>query len=155
MEWSQFQSLTWPALIPNGFSARDITRRYDISGLAGGSEQRQHQVERMRSEWINAPVVEAFDGKKVTLTGFIVPLDDGALKFGEFLLVPFAGACIHVPPPPSNQIIYVKLSERLYVEDLDQPYRVAGIMRTLSNNTDLASSGYTLEALAVEVDPRY
>ena len=26
----------------------------------------------------------------------------------EFFLVPYVGACIQVPPPPPNQIVYVK-----------------------------------------------
>ena len=25
----------------------------------------------------------------------------------EFMLVPYIGACIHVPPPPANQLVYV------------------------------------------------
>ncbi|WP_213804269.1 DUF3299 domain-containing protein [Granulicella sp. dw_53] len=47
--------------------------------------------------------------KLVSVPGFMVPLEDDADQVTEFLLVPFAGACIHVPPPPPNQMIYVKL----------------------------------------------
>ncbi|WP_426415030.1 DUF3299 domain-containing protein [Aestuariirhabdus sp. LZHN29] len=153
VDWERFDIVEWPALIPEGFTAREITRRYDVSGLKDA--RREHQVERMRSEWVSAPVVEAFDGKNVSVTGFVVPLDDGALKFAEFLLVPFAGACVHVPPPPSNQVIYVKSARRIYIEDLDQPYRVAGVLRTQSLTRDLASSGYTIEAEIVALDTRY
>ncbi len=49
------------------------------------------------------------DRKNVAVPGFMVPLEDDADQVTEFLLVPFAGACIHVPPPPPNQMIYVKL----------------------------------------------
>lgn len=49
------------------------------------------------------------DRKTVAVPGFMVPLEDDADQVTEFLLVPFAGACIHVPPPPPNQMIYVKL----------------------------------------------
>ncbi|MGI4854281.1 MAG: DUF3299 domain-containing protein [Janthinobacterium lividum] len=49
------------------------------------------------------------NNKVVAVPGFMVPLEDDADQVTEFLLVPFAGACIHVPPPPPNQMIYVKL----------------------------------------------
>lgn len=49
------------------------------------------------------------DRKLVSVPGFMVPLEDDADQVTEFLLVPFAGACIHVPPPPPNQMIYVRL----------------------------------------------
>jgi uncharacterized protein len=49
------------------------------------------------------------NNKIVAVPGFMVPLEDDADQVTEFLLVPFAGACIHVPPPPPNQMIYVKL----------------------------------------------
>ncbi len=51
----------------------------------------------------------ALNNKQVAIPGFMVPLEDDADQVTEFLLVPFAGACIHVPPPPPNQMIYVKL----------------------------------------------
>lgn len=51
----------------------------------------------------------SLDRKTVLVPGFMVPLEDDADQVTEFLLVPFAGACIHVPPPPPNQMIYVKL----------------------------------------------
>ncbi len=49
------------------------------------------------------------NNKVVSVPGFMVPLEDDADQVTEFLLVPFAGACIHVPPPPPNQMIYIKL----------------------------------------------
>lgn len=49
--------------------------------------------------------LEKVDGKTVKVPGFMVPLEDGADGVTEFLLVPYFGACIHVPPPPPNQIV--------------------------------------------------
>ena len=51
----------------------------------------------------------ALNNKLVSVPGFMVPLEDDADEVTEFLLVPFSGACIHVPPPPPNQIVYVKM----------------------------------------------
>ncbi|WP_260704116.1 DUF3299 domain-containing protein [Edaphobacter flagellatus] len=80
----------------------------------------------------------ALDNKLVSVPGFMVPLEDDADQVTEFILVPFAGACIHVPPPPPNQMIYVKLQHnkktkmsftepisvtgRLHVTTVDSPY---------------------------------
>lgn len=80
----------------------------------------------------------ALNNKLVSVPGFMVPLEDDADQVTEFILVPFAGACIHVPPPPPNQMIYVKLqgnrkakmsftepiivTGRLHVTTVDSPY---------------------------------
>jgi hypothetical protein len=80
----------------------------------------------------------ALDKKNVAVPGFMVPLEDDADEVTEFLLVPFAGACIHVPPPPPNQMIYIKLKNhgkakmsftepivvtgQLHVSTVDSPY---------------------------------
>jgi hypothetical protein len=56
----------------------------------------------------SSPVWQLQD-KRVSIPGFMVPLEDDAQEVTEFLLVPYAGACIHVPPPPPNQMVYVKL----------------------------------------------
>ena len=47
------------------------------------------------------------DGRMVRLPGYVLPLRNVGSNVQEFLLVPFVGACIHVPPPPPNQIIFV------------------------------------------------
>ena len=66
-------------------------------------------------------VVTELDGKRVRIGGYVVPLDFEATTVKEFLLVPFVGACIHVPPPPANQIIYVKA---------EKGFEVAGHVRS-------------------------
>lgn len=53
--------------------------------------------------------VKALEGKEVRVPGYIVPLDDDSRGLTEFLLVPYAGACVHTPPPPPNQMVYVKM----------------------------------------------
>ncbi len=51
--------------------------------------------------------LQQLDGKQVKIPGFMVPLEDNERKVTEFLLVPSPQACIHVPPPPPNQMVYV------------------------------------------------
>lgn len=55
--------------------------------------------------------LKELEGKRVKIPGFMVPLDDNQLKVTEFLLVPTPQACIHVPPPPPNQMVYVKMAK--------------------------------------------
>ncbi len=45
---------------------------------------------------------------RVRIGGFVVPLTDAFQDIREFLLVPDSMSCIHVPPPPSNQMLLVR-----------------------------------------------
>ncbi|MGA9766370.1 MAG: DUF3299 domain-containing protein [Rhodomicrobium sp.] len=96
------------------------------------------------------PVVKEFDGKRVHIGGYVVPLDFEATNVKEFLLVPFVGACIHVPPPPPNQIIYVKAAKGFDVEGSFDPVWVTGTLKVASQYTGLAETGYTIDADKVE-----
>src|ERR671920_2335169 len=93
----------------------------------------------------------SLDGTDVKLPGYIVPLDLGAEGVTSFLLVPFVGACIHVPPPPPNQIIYVKAAEGFEVSGQFDPVYVTGTLKTARQFTGLAATGYTMEAEQVEL----
>jgi hypothetical protein len=53
--------------------------------------------------------LEALNGREVKIPGFMVPLEDSQKAVTEFLLVPSPQACIHVPAPPPNQMVYVKM----------------------------------------------
>jgi hypothetical protein len=101
-----------------------------------------------------APVVEALGGKRVHIGGYIVPLDFDATRVTDFLLVPFVGACIHVPPPPANQIIYVKVAQGFDVQGTFDPVWVTGTLNVTPTYTGLAEAGYTLDAEKVESRPR-
>lgn len=55
--------------------------------------------------------LKILNSKKVKMPGFMVPLEDEQKKVTEFLLVPTPQACIHVPAPPPNQMVYVKMKK--------------------------------------------
>jgi uncharacterized protein len=95
-------------------------------------------------------VVESLNGKRVQIGGYIVPLDFDATTVKEFLLVPFVGACIHVPPPPANQIIYVKSDQGIPVGKVFDPIYVTGTMAVSFTSTGLADAGYTITAEQIE-----
>ena len=69
-------------------------------------------------------------GKSIKIPGFAVPLegDDGFEYINEFLLVPYFGACIHVPPPPPNQVIHVILDEPVHFEVISFAIWITGIL---------------------------
>jgi hypothetical protein len=97
-----------------------------------------------------APVVAELDGKRVRIGGYVVSLDFDATKVREFLLVPFVGACIHVPPPPANQIVYVKSEAGFEVSGMFDPVWVTGTLKATTAHTGLAEAGYSLVAEKVE-----
>lgn len=92
-----------------------------------------------------------FDGETVRISGFVVPL--AMSKKGivtEFFLVPYFGACIHVPPPPPNQIVYVKMKKGFHFASIYQPQRVTGALHVESKAVQMASAAYTLAGTQVE-----
>jgi hypothetical protein len=105
-----------------------------------------------RQDMPNAPVVKALDGQQIRLPGYIVPLEvseEG--RTTDFLLVPYFGACIHVPPPPSNQIVHVKSEVGVKLDELYQPYWVEGPMQVKPSTSELADAGYQMEAQKIYV----
>lgn len=96
--------------------------------------------------------VPAFDGRKILLGGYPVPLETNQHgHFVEFFLVPYPGACIHVPPPPPNQIILVRYPKGVDLADIYAPLWVEGTVRIEASSNALADSAYTIEAQSVEL----
>ncbi|WP_113907883.1 DUF3299 domain-containing protein [Aliidiomarina celeris] len=99
---------------------------------------------------LDAPVVEALDGQSIKIPGYIVPLEGDDRRVTEFLLVPYFGACIHVPPPPPNQIIHVEFPEGVpYAVTYDAVW-ITGTIKVEHRDSDLALVGYQLTADSVE-----
>jgi hypothetical protein len=89
----------------------------------------------------------ALDGQNIRLPGYIVPLEvNEEGRTTDFLLVPYFGACIHVPPPPSNQIVHVKSELGVKLDELYQPYWVEGPLQVKASSSELADAGYQMEA---------
>ncbi len=89
--------------------------------------------------------------QNVRLPGFVVPLEGDAKKITAFLLVPYFGACIHVPPPPTNQVVYVSYPKGAPVDDLWDAIWVKGKMRTVSSSHEMATASYAMDAVEVSV----
>ena len=93
--------------------------------------------------------VKAFNNKKVTVSGYMVPLEDKQQKVTEFLLVPSPMSCIHVPAPPPNQVVYVIAGEEKNVSVTLGAIQVSGTFFVASNTTPNVTTLYTMEADSV------
>ncbi|MDX1597284.1 MAG: DUF3299 domain-containing protein [Marinobacter sp.] len=102
-------------------------------------------------EIMTGRVVPDMDGVSGKIPGFVVPLKTTEdMRILEFFLVPYYGACIHVPPPPPNQIIHVKYKEGFTLEALYDPVWVEGTLVIESTENDIATSSYSVVAEKVE-----
>lgn len=145
--------IKWKDLVPKTaqpVEAPDISSPHVNPGAAPAQDAKFMQQKIDQPGAGSAPnVISELDGKRVRIGGFIVPLDFTATNVKEFLLVPYVGACIHVPPPPANQIVYVKINSGFDVSATFDAVSVTGIMRASSTATNLAEAGYAIEAEAV------
>lgn len=92
-----------------------------------------------------------FDQKNVTLPGFIVPLEfDDKGIITAFFLVPYFGACIHMPPPPPNQIIYATFDKGFQLDSLFMEFNVSGKLKVSITQIETATSAYQLEVEKIE-----
>jgi len=94
---------------------------------------------------------EALDGAYIRMPGYIIPLELGANGVTTFILVPYVGACIHVPPPPPNQLVFVTTKNPWPSNQFWDAVWVTGQMRTQLQSTDVAEIGYALTADKIEI----
>lgn len=131
--------LDWIDLIPE--SERNM---FDKQGMPAidhsGDVMQQSKLGSVRQE---------LNGSTVKVPGFVIPLEGDENMVTEFLLVPYFGACIHVPPPPPNQIIYVKFPKGAPVQELWDVIYVIGTLKTETISHELAETGYVIEGTAI------
>ncbi|MET3458643.1 MULTISPECIES: DUF3299 domain-containing protein [Pseudomonas] len=144
LAWSEMIPPDAPPEVPNMTPLHDLSKMSDALAAESAPAAKQ--------DLPNAPVVKELDGQKIRLPGYIVPLEvseEG--RTTDFLLVPYFGACIHVPPPPSNQIVHVKSEVGVKLDELYQPYWVEGPMQVKPSTSELADAGYQMEAEKIYV----
>ena len=122
-------------------------------GQKGGLKQQNDLPAVMYS----TRTVAALDGKEIHIGGYPVPLESDAKgRSTLFFLVPYPGACIHVPPPPPNQIVLVRYPKGIALDDIYAPIWVDGKLKVEQVSNDLADAAYAMDAgqvrLVVEED---
>ena len=90
------------------------------------------------------------NGQQIKIAGFVIPLESDEQTITELLLVPYFGACYHVPPPPENQIIYVKFAEGIAIKELWDVVYVIGELQAQDSSHDMADVGYSLRGTGIE-----
>jgi hypothetical protein len=113
-------------------TARLEAQAVDINGLLA----KRTEIAERRNRSKNAAATE-LNGALISLSGFVLPLEYKERKVTEFLLVPWVGACIHTPPPPSNQIVHVKPAKPFTTKGLFEAVTVTGVIQTSEMNKDL------------------
>jgi len=140
------RTLQWLDLLPEGEYERlvELARQEVRPNLPFGHDENDESLP-IGEQIGTFNTVEALDGAHVRMPGYLIPLDSLAGRASRrFLLVPYQGACIHEPPPPPNQIVYVLTQEPLRTERLWDAWWVEGVMLTQRADTDLAGAAYTL-----------
>ncbi|MCQ6258571.1 DUF3299 domain-containing protein [Pseudomonas sp. Q11] len=144
LAWSEMVPPDAPPEVPNMTPLHDLSQMSDALAAEAAPAAKQ--------DLPNAPVVKELDGQQIRLPGYIVPLEvseEG--RTTDFLLVPYFGACIHVPPPPSNQIVHVQSEIGVKLDELYQPYWVEGPMQVKPSTSELADAGYQMQAQKIYV----
>lgn len=129
--------LEWDDLIPQSQPALPGELQGLVQHDGAGLASQQPASSGVRSDW---------NGQIVRLSGFIIPLDYEGTGVTAFMLVPYVGACIHVPPPPANQLVLVTTERPYEAKGLFEAITVTGMFGTASTTTQLAEVGYALSA---------
>jgi len=138
-----FEDITWDMLLPEGWSVEKVLESLDLDALGDNDPKAREAMKKIREMWDNAPANPKFDKRRVSIAGFVVPLDGEREKTREFLLVPYFGACIHAPAPPANQVIHVKVKAGNTVT-LSPASLISGTIRTVRTGTKMAVTGYEM-----------
>ncbi len=104
---TNYRDLRWAALIPAGWEPEGIFTDKKLLALGDSDAGATRALEDLRKAWDEAPVNKQVDGERIRIAGYVVPLERAQDRIVQFLLVPYFGACIHVPPPPANPLILV------------------------------------------------
>ena len=155
IEWIQLmpQDDLHALLNPPDFlvNIQDGSKQDSMASLSEVAEENE-AVRRFEQALTSARVTESFDKKAVKIPGFMVPLiSDEQQRVTEFFIVPYFGACLHMPPPPPNQMIYGKVTEGFELSQLTEPFWFEGVIHieTTNNLTGTSAYGMVLDNIYV------
>ncbi len=139
-------TINWDDLLPEGEMER-IEELYAASAVMTQMDHFGGQMPQIGTFNVEPALI----GQTVRMPGYILPLDyQPGGDITEFLLVPYFGACVHTPPPPPNQIVYVTSEEPVRVERLWAAVWVTGVMTADRHMNDLGDAAYTMQLIGHE-----
>jgi hypothetical protein len=160
---SEYTNVEWFELMPPDdleallnppdfiFDIEDQAQNDNLNALKDASPT-DVESKRYKQALESTRVVEAFNGKKVKLPGFIVPLDsEEKQRVTQFFIVPYFGACLHMPPPPPNQIIFVKFPAGVELTSLYDAFWFEGVLTIDTTDNVLGKSAYRMQVNKVYV----
>jgi len=154
---NQYKTVEWTDLIPQNELDILLNPPDYMDDIQDGSfeDQIDSQLrnttalateDRYQQALVSTNIRPEMDGKAIRIPGFIVPLEfNSEQTITEFFLVPYFGACLHMPPPAPNQIIYVKHPEGIQLNALYDPFWITGVLRASLVENDLAAAAYVVE----------
>lgn len=160
---SKYREIEWVELIPDDDLNALMNPPDTVNDIPDGSalDQLNGSLKSNISNMANTAYSRAlvstqikpeFNNQKIRVPGFIVPIDlNSRQKITSFFLVPYFGACIHVPPPPPNQIIFSEYAKGLTLDNLYTAYWLEGTMKTQIIENEVATSAYTLIVDNIEI----
>lgn len=124
--------------IEDGSEEDRLSGQFQLA-MSAGDDRYQQALKSTR-------IMPEFAEQRIRIPGYIVPLEFGKNQVvTRFFLVPYFGACIHVPPPPPNQIIYGVYDKGIQVNHLYEAFWLTGTLQTALIENDVATSAYTLD----------
>jgi hypothetical protein len=144
---ASFRETRWYELGPKDWDPYKEARELRRNGGAYRDDDPRavDLLKKLRDIWDNAPTNPALDGAAIRIPGYVVPLEHGKAGVTEFLLVPYFGACIHSPPPPSNQIVRVSASMPLpNLRSMDNVW-VSGRLKAVRSDSSMGMSSYAMQ----------
>jgi hypothetical protein len=139
--------LIWNELVPPSWNPEAFLKELKLDEISDYDPRAEEAFNKFMEFWNQAPGNPEIDGRAIKMPGFVVPLDfESYAAPREFLLVPYFGACLHAPPPPPNQIVYVKMDQPPKgVKAMDVIW-VYGTIKIDGSDTDQGRVGYSLKA---------
>ena len=153
-EDSEFRELMWEDLMSPTDLAAILNApllshdSYGWEDQLGGDTEGDAYKNALQSFDVNPEVLD----ERIMIPGFIVPTEyNDDTRTTAFFLVPYFGACIHLPPPPPNQIIHVRFEEGVSLDDSYEPHMVMGELTSEVTRNNLADSAYSIVAEGVDI----
>lgn len=140
---ARYRDTSWDDLIPPGVPYAEI--------IGEGEMDEANDIWKPIYDANATRFNDGLDGKKIKLPGYVLPLEMSTDGLHEFILVPYIGACIHVPPPPPNQLVFVTTRKPWYADNLWDAVWVYGTLTTQAHSTAVAEIGYQLSASKIEI----
>lgn len=140
-----FKWMVVALLIVIGTTSWVVVQRLGSGPIGSGVEVNWRELGEM--DYITGavpPSLKSLDGSKVKIPGFMVPLEDDSRKVKEFLLVPSPQACIHVPPPPPNQMVFVRMREDRLVEPAYGPIWMHGTLQITTKKSIYGEASFEI-----------